>query len=139
MIIKKGFNFEPYKEMINKTGKKVQVGFTRSDIINSMGEGAQEYTVTVRAYTNEVLKCRSVDNGLYPVYTDDIENGNELDILTFLIKLNQDKILRERQVFNTSSVKDMLVVKPSERSIILTLQKNQTKTIMNRNSFEQKK
>lgn len=119
-------------EIMNESGEKVQVSFTRADITKSIVEGMHEYTVTVHSAKPEVLKYIFIDNGLYLTYTDNPDNGYELDILPFLMNLNRDKILGEQQVFNTSSVKDKLISQPSDDNITMTLKKNKTKTIIDR-------
>ena len=119
-------------EMINKSGDKVQVSFTRAEVTNSIVEGMHEYTVTVHSAKPEVLKYRFIDNGLYLVYKDinNQKNSYELDIIKFLTDMRRDTLIKEQQVFRTVSGNDKIIICPSGDKITLTLQKRKTKTII---------
>ena len=81
MVFPHGMN-EGRFDMVDETGKKTEIDFTRNDNIPSIVEGMHEYRVTIHSEKPDIIRYMFVDNGLYEVLinSDDPEDAFELDL-----------------------------------------------------------
>ena len=134
MVFPHGINKGRF-DMVDKTGKKTEIDFTRNDNISSIVEGMHEYRVTIHSEKPEVIRYRFVDNGLYAVLinSDNPEDAFELDILPFLVKLDRNSLKEAPQIFKTIIKKDSVKIKSAGGTTTLTLKRNRTAIVIDNN------
>ncbi|HOP62439.1 MAG TPA: hypothetical protein PK358_01805 [Spirochaetota bacterium] len=134
MVFPHGINKGRF-DMVDKTGKKTEIDFTRNDNISSIVEGMHEYRVTIHSEKPEVIRYRFVDNGLYAVLinSDNPEDAFELDILPFLVKLDRNSLKEAPQIFKTINKKDSVKIKSAGGTTTLTLKRNRTAIVIDNN------
>jgi len=90
--------------------------------------------VTAQSDKKYLIKYGFIDDGLYRVFPDSkYEKGSyTLDIIEFIINLNRDIIMEEKQILNTASRKDRVVITPRTNTVSLSLIKNKTEIVIDK-------